>query len=123
MRILELVTDFEPICFEKNVHFLARDNELYTWQRSPICQNVKTHAKTLDHVKVRNSPECRSIVGFQTTENFACTPSYTVLYPVSNISEFRIVASLTRLPDIETDSLDKTWQSNLFRLWVKKHLH
>ena len=28
MRRLELVTDFEPICFEKYVHFLARDNAL-----------------------------------------------------------------------------------------------
>ena len=27
MRSLELVTDFAPICFEKNVHFLARDNK------------------------------------------------------------------------------------------------
>ena len=33
----------------------------------------------------------------------------TVIYPVSNISEFRTVATLTRFPDTETDTGHQTY--------------
>ena len=103
MRILESVAVFEPICFEKNVHFLARDNELYTWQRSSICQNLKTHGKTPDHVTIRNDPECRSIVGFQQRKTLH------VRRVIQCSTQFRIVASLTRFPNTETDSWHKNY--------------
>ena len=35
------MTYLEPVCFEKNVHFLARDNDLHTRHRSP-----KFHGET-----------------------------------------------------------------------------